>query len=185
MGLWRALDFAPGVAYSPRPRRECVSPRPGQREFCSVRLRLASQLLATGALASALAACAQRPVEAPAPLPPNPYGYLKPAAVCQAPTPKLPMTGQATASMRLSADGGFCAFHFSQPGNLPFAAGLVIHVPQHGQPLIYNYNGATVVSYTPSAGYIGPDSMTLELVPAAGQRRVVLTLAISVGAAKS
>ncbi len=150
-----------------------------------MRLRLASQLLATGALASALAACAPPPIEAAAPLPPNPYGYLKPAAFCEAPTPRLPPGGHSTATMRLSDDGGFCAFHFSQAGNLPFAAGLVIHVPQHGQPLIYNYNGATVVSYTPSAGYIGPDSMTLELVPGAGQPRVMLTLAISVGAARS
>lgn len=150
-----------------------------------MRLRLVSQLLGSGALASALAACAHQPVEAPTPPPPNPYGYLKPAAFCEAPTPKLPPAGQATATMRLSDDGGFCAFHFSRPGNMPFAAGLVIHVPQHGQPLIYNYNGATVVSYTPTAGYIGPDSMTLELVPGAGQPRVTLTLAISVGAARS
>lgn len=150
-----------------------------------MRLRLASQWLGSVALASAVAACAQRPVEAPAPPPPNPYGYLKPAAFCEAPAPKLPTSGNATAAMRLSADGGFCAIRFSQPGNAPFAAGLVIHVPQHGQPLIYNYNGATVVSYTPSAGYIGPDSMTLELVPGAGQKRVQLTLAISVGAARS
>lgn len=148
-----------------------------------MRLRLASPLLATGALASALAGCAHPPIEAAAPLPPNPYGYLKPAAFCEAPT--LPPGSHATATMRLSDDGGFCAFHFSQAGNLPYAAGLVIHVPQHGQPLIYNYNGATVVSYTPTAGYIGPDSMTLELVPGAGQPRVQMTLAISVGAARS
>ncbi len=147
-----------------------------------MRLRLASQLLATGALACTLAACAHPAPEAPPAPPPNPYGYLKPASFCEAPTPKLPLAARATATMRLSADGGFCAFHFSQDGGLPFAAGLVIHVPQHGQPLIYNYNGATVVSYTPTAGYIGPDSMMLELVPGAGRPRVLLTLSISVGA---
>lgn len=147
-----------------------------------MRLRLACQLLATGALASALAACAHPASEPPPPAPPpNPFGYLKPASVCVAPSPALPAAGRGSASMSLSADGGFCAFHFSQAGNQPFAAGLVIHVPAHGQPLIYNYNGATVVSYTPTAGYTGPDSMTVELVPGAGKPRVLLDLAITVG----
>ncbi len=148
-----------------------------------MRLRLAFQCLAAGALASALAACAHPVVEQAAAPPPNPYGYLKPAATCVAPTPALPSGGRGTATMRLSADGGFCAFHFAQEGGIPYAAGLVLHVPQHGQPLIYNYNGATVVSYTPTAGYIGPDSMEIELVPGSGRPRSMLTLSIEVGAA--
>ena len=147
-----------------------------------MRLRLASRLLATGALASTLAACAHPVVEQAAAPPPNPYGYLKPAATCEAPVPALPAAGRGTATMRLSADGGFCAFHFAQEGGVPYAAGLVLRVPQHGQPLIYNYNGATVVSYTPTGGYIGPDSMEIELVPGSGRPRVTLTLSITVGA---
>ena len=146
-----------------------------------MRLKLASQLLATGALASAVAGCAHPVLQAAAPLPPNPYGYLKPAAVCDAPAPSLPASGSGSATMRMSADGGFCAFHFSQAGDEPYAAGLVTHVAQHGQTLIYNYNGATVVSYTPTAGYIGPDSMTIELVPGSGRPRANVSMAISVG----
>lgn len=146
-----------------------------------MRLRLASQLLASGALASALAACAHPAPEAAAPLPPNPYGYLKPAAVCDAPAPALTSHGTASATMRMSADGGFCAIHFSEAGDTPYAAGLVTHVAQHGQTLIYNYNGATVVNYTPTAGYLGPDSVTIELVAGPGQPRTVVTVAITVG----
>ena len=145
-----------------------------------MRLRLAAQLLATGALASALAACAHPLAEAPAPLPPNPYGYLKPAAVCEASSPVLPASLSGSATMRMSADGGFCALHFSQDG-APYAAGLVTRVAQHGQTLIYNYNGATVVSYTPTAGYLGPDSVTLELVPGAGRPRATVSVAVTVG----
>ena len=146
-----------------------------------MRLPFAFQLLATGALASALAACAHPPLQVAAAPPPNPYGYLRPAAVCDAPAPSLPASGSVGANMRMSADGGFCAFHFSQDGDTPYAAGLVTRVAQHGQTLIYNYNGATVVSYTPTAGYIGPDSVTIELVPGSGRPRASVMVAISVG----
>ena len=143
-----------------------------------MRLRLASQLLATGALASALSACAPPAAEAPPPLPHNPYGYLKPAAVCDAPAPA---NGSGSATMRMSADGGYCAVHFSQGGGMPYAAGLVTRIAQHGQTLIYNYNGATVVNYTPTAGYIGPDSVAIELGAGPGRPRTTVSLTISVG----
>lgn len=146
-----------------------------------MRLRLASQLLASGVLASALAACAHPAPEAAAALPPNPYGYLKPASVCDAPAPTLSSGGVVGATMRMSADGGFCAAHFSEPGQMPYAAGLVTRIAQHGQTLIYNYNGATVVNYTPTAGYLGPDSVTIELVAGPGQPRSTVNLAITVG----
>lgn len=144
-----------------------------------MRVRLANNLLATGVLAGGLAACAT-PQPAPPPLPPDPYGNLRHSAVCTAPTPVLPASGAAVAAMTIGADGGFCAFHFAQPGGVPFAAGLVTHVPAHGEPLIYNYNGGTEVGYTPNAGYIGPDRMTVELVPGAGKPRVLLTISITV-----
>ncbi len=113
-------------------------------------------------------------------LPPNPYGYLKPAAACQVPKPTLPATGGLTVPMRLNNDGGFCKLDVAQAGGGPFASFIVTRVPQHGSPLLYNYDGLSRITYTPTGGYIGPDSMQVQLVPGPGQPRVTLDLAITV-----
>ena len=129
-----------------------------------------------------LAACAH-PAPVVEALPPNPYGYLKPSAVCDTPPVQLPATGSVTATMRLNNDGGFCKLDLAQSSGGPFASFLVTRVPAHGSPLLYNYNGKSRVTYTPTGGYLGPDGMTVEMVPGPGQPRVSIDLSITVSSA--
>ena len=143
-----------------------------------MRLKVAFPLLA----AATLAACAH-PVAVTETLPPNPYGYLKPASVCLVPILHLPSVGIVTATMRLANDGGFCKFDVSQSSGGPFASFLVTRVPLHGSPLLYNYDGKSRITYTPTGGYVGSDGMVVELVPGPGQPRVSINIAITVGSA--
>ena len=141
-----------------------------------MRLRLVSSLLA--AAIGTLAGCAHpAPVEV---LPPNPYGYLKPASVCVTPTVHLPAAGVVVAKMTLNNDGGYCKLDVAQMAGGPFASFLVTRVPNHGSPLLYNYDGQSRITYTPTGGYLGPDSMVVELVPGPGRPRVSLDIAIIV-----
>ncbi len=142
-----------------------------------MRLRLVSSLLAA---AGGLAACAHPQPVAEAP-PPNPYGYLKPAAVCIVPPLHAPASGRISTTMNLDNDGGFCKLDITKTGGGQFASFIVVKVPGHGSPLLYNYDGASRITYTPTGGYLGPDSMTVELVPGPGQPRVSLDIAITVG----
>lgn len=145
-----------------------------------VRFRVQFALLAVvGSTAAALSGCApQAPVETAA-LPPNPYGYLRPAAVCLTSGKPLPAGGVASTTVAVGNDGGYCALRFAHDG-APYASFLVTSVPSHGNPLIYNYNNQTVVTYTPVSGYAGPDAMTLEFVPGGGAPRTTLNVAITV-----
>ena len=84
--------------------------------------------------------------------------------------------------MKLSNDGGYCLLAVAQAdGSGEFASFLVTRVPVHGSPLLYNYNGQSRITYTPTSGYLGPDSMSVELVPGPGRPRVSIDLAITVG----
>ena len=131
-------------------------------------------------VAGLLSGCAHPPVAAEA-LPPNPYGYLKPAAICTTSPVKLPVSGRVNASMTMSNDGGYCLLAVSQSdGSGQFASFLVTRVPAHGSPLLYNYNGQSRITYTPTSGYIGLDSMSIELVPGPGRPRVSVDVAITV-----
>jgi hypothetical protein len=130
--------------------------------------------------AGLLAGCAHPAVVAGT-LPANPYGYLKPAAVCTTSPVKLPASGRVNASMTLSNDGGYCLLDVAQSdGSGQFASFLVTRVPAHGSPLLYNYNGQSRITYTPTGGYLGPDTMSVELVPGAGRPRVSIDVAITV-----
>ncbi len=129
-------------------------------------------------MAGALSGCAPKPVETEA-LPPNPYGYLQPASHCVVGKGTLPPSGAAATTMSVSNDG-YCALDYAKTGGGPFASFLVTEVPHHGNPLIYNYNNQTQVTYTPATGYAGPDSMTVEFVPGPGEKRTTLTVAITV-----
>ncbi len=142
-----------------------------------MRVRLAFILLA--AAPGALAGCAHPPATVAA-LPPNPYGYLKPASVCVTPALHLPEAGSAPARMTLDNDGGYCKLDVEQSGGGEFASFLVTRVPLHGAPLLYNYDGQSRITYTPTGGYLGPDSMVVELVPGPGRPRVSLDIAITV-----
>lgn len=146
------------------------------------RIRRLPALLALG-VTGQLAACAQPPPAPTAALPPNPYGYLRPAAVCDTPPVRANAAVPPTIAMTVGNDGGFCAARFAQPnGGGPFASFLVTEPPRHGDPLIYNYNGQTVVTYTPTTGYAGPDAMTVEFVPGPHETRSTLRIAITVHA---
>ena len=138
-------------------------------------MRLVLSLLAT----ATLAACAH-PAPVTEALPPNPYGYLKPASACVVPPLHLPPTGRIATTMALANDGGYCNLDVAQSSGGPFASFLVTRVPAHGSPLLYNYNGRSRITYTPTGGYLGPDAMTVELVPGPGQPRVSIDLAITV-----
>lgn len=135
------------------------------------------------ALLATVAGCAQPPVEQAAAPPPNPFGYLRPSPDCAIPKLVLPASGAASTTLGMTADTGYCALHLSKPGGGPFASFLVTAGPMHGQPLNYNYNGASVITYTPNTGYVGPDQMTVELVPGASVPRTSLTIAITVNRA--
>ena len=142
-------------------------------------MRLSPILFITLAASAALAGCAHPlpPAEA---LPPNPYGYLKPASVCVVPTPTLPAVGAVQVPMRMNNDGGFCKFDVAQAAGGPFASFIVTKVPLHGSPLLYNYDGMSRITYTPTGGYLGPDSMTVQMVAGPGAPRVTLEIAITV-----
>ncbi len=142
-----------------------------------MRLRPVLPLLA--AAAGGLAGCAHPVPVAEAP-PPNPYGYLKPASVCMTSPVHLPATGRVTTRMTLDNDGGYCKLDVAQSSGGPFASFLVTRVPAHGSPLLYNYDGQSRITYTPTGGYLGPDGMVVELVPGPGQPRVSLDISISV-----
>ena len=144
-----------------------------------MRLRCHPALLASVGIAAAVGGCAPRAEVQTAAAPPNPYGYLRPAALCDTPGKPLPTAGIASTTLVVGNDGGYCALRFAHDG-APYASFLVTAVPAHGDPLIYNYNGQTVVTYTPTAGYAGPDAMTVEFVPGGGAPRATLTVAITV-----
>ncbi len=145
-----------------------------------MRFRPSLVLLAASGAAAALSGCARPgPVETAA-APPNPYGYLRPAAVCRTPDARLSPTGLAQTTMVVGNDAGYCAVRFAQAAGGPYASFLVTEPPLHGDPLIYNYNGQTVVTYTPTTGYTGPDHMIVEFVPGPGQPRASLSFAITV-----
>ena len=144
-----------------------------------MRPRLHHALLVTTGMAAALAGCAPRQAATEAAAPPNPYGYLQPSRVCIAGKGVLPEQGTASTTLSLTNDG-YCALHYARPGGGPFASFLVTEVPHHGDPLIYNYNEQTVVTYTAATGYVGPDSMTVEFIPAPGAPRTMMHVAITV-----
>ncbi len=142
-----------------------------------MRLRLVLTLLAS--VAGALAGCAH-PAPVAEALPPNPYGYLKPASICVTPRIHIPAAGRLPVTMTLNNDGGYCKLDVVQAGGGEFASFLVTRVPAHGSPLLYNYDGQSRITYTPTGGYFGPDSMVVELVPGPGRPRVSLAIAINV-----
>ncbi len=179
----------PPLSDSP-PLRRLDSPRPvayedrlfANREWQNLRPRLHHALLVTTGMAAALSGCAPQQAATEAAAPPNPYGYLQPARVCIVGKGALPPQGPASTTLSVTNDG-YCALHYARPSGGPFASFLVTEVPHHGDPLIYNYNEQTVVTYTASAGYVGPDSMTVEFIPAPGAPRTVLHVAITVSVA--
>lgn len=130
-------------------------------------------------LAALLTGCVQRPP--PAPLPPNPYGYLKRSAVCEHPPLRHDGTNLA-ASMKTRSDDGLCEVIVSQPTGGAYASFVLSRRPEHGRNLIYNYNGHTYVTYTANTAYAGSDGFTAMLVTGPGAPRTQLAVDVSIDA---
>lgn len=142
-------------------------------------LRVAATLLITCAL---VAGCATRPAPAPAvAIAPDPFGYQPRSAVC---TVSPVVTGPQGRSVSLSvrSDDGRCAIAVSQQDGTAYASFLMQTTPSHGKAFIYNYNNQTLIDYTASTAYAGPDNFTVSLIPPGGGRRESLQVTASVDA---
>lgn len=126
--------------------------------------------------------CAQKPLPAPAvAIAPNPFGYLKQSAVCTV-SPLADGPAGRSAKMSVRSDDGLCTVALSQPDKTAYASFLLQTLPTHGKAFIYNYNNQTLVNYTATTAYAGPDSFTVSLIPSAGHARVPLQVAAVVDA---
>ena len=116
-----------------------------------------------------------------APLPPNPFGYLKRSAVC-VPGPVSHVGDGRSVELKTRSDDGLCSIAISQPEGDAYASFLLTTLPVHGNSFIYNYNKQTYVTYTATTAYAGPDSFTVSLVPGGGKPRSALKVDVSVDA---
>ena len=137
-------------------------------------VRCPATLLATGLL---IAGCAQKPAPAPAAaLAPDPFGYQARSAICTV----GPVTG-GRVTMSTRSDDGLCAVAAATPDGTAYASFLLQTPPAHGKTFIHNYNNQTLIDYTATTAYAGPDSFVVSLIPASGPR-VPLTVVAEVDA---
>ena len=121
-----------------------------------------------------IAGCAHRPAPEPeAAVAPNPFGYLKRSAVCTVAPIVAGPAGRST-SIAVRSDDGLCTVAVSQPDGTAYASFLLQPLPVNGKAFIYNYNNQTLVNYTATTAYSGPDSFTVSLIPTAGGPRQTL-----------
>lgn len=116
-----------------------------------------------------------------APLPPNPFGYLKRSAVC-VPGPVSHVGDGRSVELKTRSDDGLCSIAISQPEGDAYASFLLTTLPVHGNSFIYNYNKQTVVTYTANTAYAGPDSFVVTLVPGGGKPRTTLQVSAVIDA---
>ncbi|GBQ45418.1 hypothetical protein KOE73_10545 [Acidomonas methanolica] len=129
----------------------------------------------------ALAACAQKPLPQHI-APPNPFGYQKVSAVCQTSPVKTAPDGSMSVSMKVRSDDGLCSLRIQQPGGKSYASFGVDPSPTHGKAFLYNYDDSTVVDYTPTTAYAGPDRFVVILIAAPGKPRTHLAVDATVDA---
>ncbi len=142
-------------------------------------VRAAASVLLTGLL---IAGCANRPPPAPAAaIAPDPFGYQKRSAVCTV-SPVAPGAAGGSVTMAVRSDDGLCAVAVSQPDGTAYASFLLQDLPEHGKAFIHNYNNQTLVDYTATTAYAGPDGFTVSLVPSGGGPRTLLHVSASVDA---
>ena len=84
---------------------------------------------------------------------------------------------EAKIAMNVANDGGWCAITAPGPDTKPFAAGLLVGDPSHGEAYIHSVGDATRVDYTPDAGFTGADSFVVKLLPGSPILRVSVTVA--------
>ena len=122
---------------------------------------------------SLMAGCAHKPPPEPvAAAAPDPYGYLPRSAVC---TVSPVSGGRVTMSTR--SDDGLCAVAVATPDGTAYASFLLQTAPAHGKAFIHNYNNQTLIDYTATTAYAGPDSFTVSLIPVSGPRVPLLVVA--------
>ena len=144
-----------------------------------MRVRAAASLLTTGLL---IAGCAHPALQAPAAaVAPDPYGYQKVSAVCTV-SPVVAGAAGRSATMSVRSDDGLCALPVAQSDGTAYASFLLQALPAHGKAFIHNYNNQTLVDYTATTAYAGPDSFTVSLIPNGSGTRVPLQVNVSVDA---
>lgn len=113
---------------------------------------------------------------------PNPFGYMKKAAVCQTTPLKKGADGSLSTTMTVRSDDGLCELKVSQDSGKAYASFGVSPSPEHGKAFLYNLDNDTHVTYTPTMGYAGQDTFTAILVPGPGVKRTRLTVTAQVDA---
>lgn len=113
---------------------------------------------------------------------PNPFGYIKKSAVCQTTPLKKGADGSLSTTMTVRSDDGLCELKLSQDSGKAYASFGVSPSPEHGKAFLYNLDNDTHVTYTPTMAYAGQDTFTAILVPAPGEKRTRLTVAVQVDA---
>jgi hypothetical protein len=142
-------------------------------------VRAAASLLTTGLL---IAGCAHKPLPAPAAaIAPDPFGYQPRSAVCTV-SPVVAGPAGRSVTMSVRSDDGLCAVAVSQPDGTAYASFLLQALPEHGKAFIHNYNNQTLIDYTATTAYAGPDSFTVSLIPGDGGTRTVLHVVATVDA---
>ena len=142
-------------------------------------VRAAASFLLTGLL---IAGCANKPPPAPAvAIAPDPFGYQKRSAVCTVGPETASPAGRGV-TMAVRSDDGLCAVAVSQPDGTAYASFLLQDLPEHGKAFIHNYNNQTLIDYTATTAYAGPDGFSVSLVPSGGGPRTLLHVAANVDA---
>ena len=127
-----------------------------------------STLAAVTSLAAAgvLAGCTPTGPQAAGPVRPVYTADLQGAAKRCSVNSVTPVAGKVViATMTVGNEGGWCAISVHQPGPAPFAAGLLTRFATHGRVHIHPVGDHTRIDYTPDAGYAGPDSFLVTLLP--------------------
>lgn len=116
-----------------------------------------TKLIATAAVAVALAGCAPK---AP---PPPPAVDLQNEGMAKTCTPSaVDLAAAAAATITLTNDG-WCGLFTAEKDGQPFKYGLVKTRPEHGHVFIRPVNGQTRVEYTANPGYAGADRFAVAL----------------------
>ncbi len=115
------------------------------------------------------------------PVPPNPFGYLKPSGLCKH-GPVAKTAAGLEVAMTLRSDDGYCGVDLQAPAGGAYTSFVLTALPAHGKSFIYNYNNHTAVTYTAATAYAGIDSFTVSLVPKAGEQRVALKVLVTADA---
>jgi len=147
----------------------------------SRRALAAASLAASLAGMLALQACAPKPpVAGHAALPIYAIDQAGPARTC-AVSPFTPAAGpvagkEATTTMTMANDGGWCAISVHQDGPAPYAAGLLTTRPEHGKVFIHSVGDETRIDYTPEQRFGGNDGFAVQLLPGDAVIRVAVTV---------